>query len=199
MDDPLRQAENRLQRYWNVDGLHELGIAVLLALTALWVWASDLSELPHVWKGVFSATFPVLLCGGIAVEGPIVKAIRRRLTYPRAGFAEFRKPPRRNRVWAATMGIMIAAVIASSAFVELALLRWTVALIGLGMAGLLWQIGCRANLIRFRAVAALVLVSGIAVTVAGFPFEMGIVVYFALVAAAFLVSGGITLWRFLRT
>jgi hypothetical protein len=199
MDDPLRQAEDRLQRYWNIDGLHEIGVALILALTALWVWASDLSDLPRAWKGAFSATFPILLCGGIAVEGVIVKAIRRRLTYPRAGFAEFRKPPRSKQVRTALIGLAVAAAIASGALVRLDLRRWSLALIGLGMAALQWQIGSRANLIRFRAVATLVVAVGIAISVANWPFEIGIVVYFAVAAAAFLISGGVTLWRFLRT
>ena len=31
------------------------------------------------------------------------------------------------------------------------------------------------------------------------PFEMGIVAYFGMAGAAFLISGGMALWRFLHT
>src|SRR5690242_655678 len=116
MNDPMREAERRLQRYWNVDGLHEIAITVMLALTSLWTWASDLSELPRAWKSAFSATVPLLLCGGIFVEGWAIKAIRRRLTYPRAGFVEFRKPTRIKRVRAVLLGSFVAAAIAAAAF-----------------------------------------------------------------------------------
>src|SRR4051794_2535884 len=112
MDDQLREAEGRLQRYWNVDGLPEIGVALILAMTALWVWASDVSGLPQPWKGAFSTTFPVIFCGGIMAEGRVIKLIRR-LTYPRAGFAELRKPPRTKRVWATLAGAFVTAAIAA--------------------------------------------------------------------------------------
>jgi len=143
MNDPLREAEGRLQRYWNVDGLHEIGVALIFALTALWVWAGDLSDLPRAWKGWFSATFPVVICGGIFGEKYVVNAIRRRLTYPRAGFARLRQPPRKKQVWAALMGAFVAAAIGGSALMKLDLRRWSLALMTLGATALLWQIGPR--------------------------------------------------------
>src|SRR6478672_10899713 len=92
--DPLHLAEVHLQRYWNVDGLNEIAVALISGLTGLWVWGSDVSNLPHAWKSAFSATFPFLICGGMWSAGFIVKRIRRTLTYPRVGFAELRRPPR---------------------------------------------------------------------------------------------------------
>jgi hypothetical protein len=199
MNDPVREAEGRLQRYWNVDGLHEIAIAVLLALTALWTWASDLSELPRAWKGAFSSTFPLMLCGGIFIEGRVIKAIRRRLTYPRAGFVEFRKPTLTTRLRAGLLGAFVAAAIAASMWVSFVdLSRWAMALIGIGMGGMMWQIGARSSLPRFQTLAVLVPVLGIAITFSGWPFEIGIVVFFAAAAAALFVSGCVTLWRFLH-
>jgi hypothetical protein len=203
MNDPLREAEGRLQRYWNVDGLHEIGVALILSLTALWVWASDLSDLPRTWRNGFSMSFPILVCGGIAAEGWMVKAIRRRLTYPRAGFAELRKPPRTKRIWTALLGMFvataIAAAIATNALASFDLRRWSMALLGIGMAALLWQVGSRSQLPRFRMLAALIAALGVAIAATNWPFEIGIVAFFGMAGAAFLVSGGITLWRFLHT
>lgn len=198
MNDPLREAETRLQRYWNVDGLHEIAIAVLLALTALWTWASDLSELPRAWKGAFSSTFPIVLCGGIFIEGRVIKAIRRRLTYPRAGFVEFRKPSLTTRARTALLGAFVAAAMGAAAMASLDLWRWMLALIGIGMGAMMWQIGTRSSLPRFQALAGLVAVLGIALAIAGWPFEIAIVTFFATAAAALFVSGGVTLWRFLH-
>jgi hypothetical protein len=162
MNDPLRQAETRLERYWKVDGVHEIGVALILALTALWVWTPDRADLRRSWKGAFSTAFPLLLMGGIAVEQAFVKSIRKRLTYPRVWFAELRRPARTAQVKPALIAIAFD------------LRRWSLALIGLGLSALLWRIGSRANLTRFRAVAAMAAAFGIA------------------------ISGGITLWRFLR-
>src|SRR5215471_10223374 len=109
MDDPLREAQSRLQRYTVVDGLHEIGAALIFALTAVWVWTSDLSSLPRFWKQAFSVTFPVMIWAGMWAERRIVKAIRRRLTYPRAGFAEERRPPRRRTLVIGLLSALSAA------------------------------------------------------------------------------------------
>lgn len=199
MDDPLRQAEGRLQRYWNVDGLHEIGVALILALTALWIWASDLSDLPRAWRGAFSASFPILLCGGMLAEGRIVKAIRGRLTYPRAGFAEFKKPTRGKLLRGVLLGAIVSMITATAIRADLDLHRWLVALIGIGMGAMLWQIGSRAGLTRFQAVGALVAALGCGIAAAGWAFELELVVFFSAAALAMAASGGVTLWRFLHT
>lgn len=201
MNDPLREAEGRLQRYWNVDGLHEIGVALILALTALWVWATDLSELPRAWKKGFSTTFPILLIGGMFVERFVVNAIRRRLTYPRVGFAEMRTPPRRRQIEAAVAGALMAAAIGfgMSRFGPKELRQWVVVVPALLACGLLWRIGSRAGVSRFRAVAALLALSSIAIAGAGLSFSGGLALFWVIAAGAFFVSGGITLWRFLHT
>jgi hypothetical protein len=130
----------------------------------------------------------------------VIKAIRRKLTYPRAGFAELRKPPRTMQVRAALIGAAVAAAVAAAALAKLDdARRWAMALIGIGMAALLWQIGSRAGLPRFRVLAALIAVLGVAIAGTGWPFEIGIVAFFGIASVALLVSGGVTLWRFLHT
>lgn len=198
MDDPLREAETRLQRYWNVDGLHEIGVALILALMALWTWASNFSDLPRAWKGAFSASFPILLCGGMFAEGRVVKVIRRRLTYPRAGFVEFKKPTRGKILRGILLGAIVATMVASAIRVGLDLDRWLVPLIGLGMGGMLWQIGRRSDLPRFQTIGLLVTALGCAIAVLGWQFELEAVAFFSAAAVALAASGGLALWRFLH-
>ena len=199
MNDPLREAEGRLQRYWNVDGLHEIGVALILSLTALSVWATEFSDLPRSWKNASSMSFPIVICGGMFAERRIVNIIRRRLTYPRVGFAEFRKPPKTRQVYAALLGMFVAAAIAAGIVARLDLRRWAMALIGAGMAALLWQVGSQSGLPRFRLLSALIAALGVAIAVTGLSFEVGMVTFFGVSAAALCLSGGITLWRFLHT
>lgn len=200
MDDPLANAQTRLTRYWNVDGLHEIGVAVIFGLTAAWVWAGDLSALPRPWKNAFSATFPILLLGGMFVERVVVKLIRRRLTYPRAGFAELRRPPRATRLISAAAAGLIAALIAAAAAksAPVDLSRWAVLAFAVGLAAILWFVGARAQLARFQAIAALLAVTGLALAVSGLTLTEAIVAFWAVAAALFLTSGVVTLWRFLR-
>src|SRR3954469_21497796 len=111
MNDPLREAEAHLQRYWNVDGLHEIAVALIFGLTGLWVWATDVSTLPHAWKGAFSMTFPLLILGGMWAEGKAIQALRGRLTYPKVGYVELRKPPRWRLIAAGAVAAVLAALL----------------------------------------------------------------------------------------
>jgi hypothetical protein len=199
MNDPLTRAEARVQRYWNVDGLHEIAAALLFALTAVWVWATDLSSLPRAWKGAFSITFPVMLWAGIWAEGRVVGAIRRRLTIPRAGFVAFRKPPRRKQAIVAGAAFLVAAAIAVLIVRDSgSLLRWGIAFAGLGVATFLGSIGWRTGLVRFFLVGFLMLAAGIAIPLSGMDLSRGMMLYWLIAGGTFLISGGVTLWRFLH-
>ena len=199
--DPLRQAEAQLQRYWNIDGLHEIAAALIFVLTALWIWVSDVSPLPRAWKSAFSMTFPVLICGGMWCQSIVVKRIRRRLTYPRAGFAELRSVSGRKRfVTAAIAGLAAALLVVAIVRLRVAdLTAFAVLIPGFAGGVFLWQLGSRAGIARFYVLAFTVAGLAVAVTVSGLPYAWSIVTFWSLAGAAMMVSGGLTLWRFLHT
>jgi hypothetical protein len=199
MDDPLREAEARLQRSWNVDGLHEIGIAVLFGLTAVWVWSSDLADLPRIWKGVFSTAFPVLIFGGIYGEKWIVERIRRRLTVPRVGFVKLRPPSVRMRVASGIAGALVTGLVAVMAVRDPSgWERWAGAALGLILGGLLSGMAWRGRTPRFYAVGAVLVAMGFAISWARLPFAEALTVFWAVSAVTVLISGGVTLWRFLH-
>lgn len=200
MDDPLSRAEARLQRFWNVDGLHEIGIAILFGLTAVWVWAADLSGFPKVWRGAFSVTFPLLISGGIWAERAVVERIRDRLTVPRVGFVSFRRPTRRRRVLTGVAGAVVAAGIAVVVWRYGAgdWTRWFFAYLG-GMIGfVLSQMAWKAKAARFYILAAVCAATGVGLSLAGTQFSAALVLFWSICGAATLVSGAVTLSRFLR-
>lgn len=200
MNDPLRLAETRLQRYWNVDGLHEIAVGLIFVLTALWIWATDIAVLPPAWKHALSASFPFLLWGVIFGAGFAVKRIRRNLTFPRVGFAEFRKPSGARRWVAAAVGAFIAALIAAASVRNrpVHIERWLTAIMGCALSLFLCQITARAQLPRFYLLAAVCAVAGVAISLAHTPPSLAMAIYFSILAAATLASGAVTLWRFLH-
>ena len=199
--DPLREAEAHLQRYWNVDGLNEIAVALISGLTGLWVWASDVSSLPHTWKGAFSVTFPLLICGGMWGARHAITRIRRRLTYPRAGYVELRQPSPSRRIAMGVIAALVAAALAAAVRLESRdeLRRLAVLVPGLASAALLCVLGSRARLRRFYVLAAVLGAAALAIAAAGLSLEMGIIAYWLTASAATFVSGGVTLWRFLHT
>jgi hypothetical protein len=201
MNDPLRRAEAQVQRFWNIDGLHEIAIALLFGLTAVWVWGSDLSDLPRAWKSFFSVTFPVVICGGMYAEKAIVTRIRQRLTFPRTGFVTFRRPSRRQQIVTGCLGAVVAAGVAFAAtrgpIPDFS--RWLVAIVGLFMGGILWSLAWRAQIRRFYALGLACAAAGIAISWAGASLSEQLVLFWIVVAVATLISGTATLWRFVHT
>jgi hypothetical protein len=199
MDDPLRDAEARLQRFWNVDGLHEIGIAILFGLTAVWVWSSDLADLPKFWTGVFSATFPMLLLGGMYGEKWVVERVRRRLTVPRVGFVKLRQPSVRMRVGSGIAGAAVAALVAVMAVRDQSgWERWAGAAMGLMLGAFLAVMGWKGRTPRFYVVGAVLVVAGVWLSWKRLEFAETMVAFWAISSVAVLVSGGVTLWRFLH-
>jgi len=199
MDDPLRDAEARLQRFWNVDGLHEIGIAVLFGLTAVWVWSSDLADLSKFWKGLFSATFPMLLLGGMYGEKWVVERVRRRMTVPRVGFVKLRKPSPRMRVGSGVAGAAVAALVAVMAVRNPSgWERWVGAVLGLMVAAFLTAMGWKGRTPRFYVVGAVLAAAGVWLSWKGLEFAETMVAFWAISAVAVLISGSVTLWRFLH-
>ncbi len=200
MTDVLTQAKSRVQRYWNVDGLHEIAIAILFLWTAGWSAGGD--AVPHgsLWKAVFSIGFPIVLCGGILIEGRAVRAIRDRMGYRRTGFVEFRAPSRRKRVLSGVMGALVAALLAllvAKRGIDNLDLVWVPGiglLLGLFMARIGWAGGTR----RFLWVGAASVGAGGAIGLAGLGITPGMSVYYAVMGVVLLLSGGLTLRRYLR-
>jgi hypothetical protein len=204
MTDPMIQARASVQRYWNVDGLHEIVSAVLFLLTAVLVWAtSEAAPISRHWKAWLSMLFAVVVCGGILLEPRVVRAIRTRLTFPRTGFVAFRKPPGKRRAIAWISGALVACLFALAVVryrLQLTdLEHWLVALAAAPTAILLMQIARQAGTPRFFVTGVISAVAGVAICLAGVASETGLAIYFGLMSFTLLISGGLTLWRYLKT
>ncbi len=199
--DPLRQAEAQLQRHWNVDGLHEIAVALISILTGLWVWTTDIADLPHAWKSAFSGAFPLLLLGGMFAAGQIIKQIRHRLTYPRAGFVEFRRPSWRFQIVMGALGACIAAglALAIRRLPSEAMRHWVVLIPGIAGGVFLCQMGWRTGLSRFYILAGVLTAAALAIGTSSLSFAAGMVAFWLVAGAALLVSGCVTLHRFLHS
>jgi hypothetical protein len=200
MIDALSDAKARVHRYWNIDGLHEIAISVLFLLTAAWVWAGDLPSLGRVWKAALSVTFPLMLCGGILAEGKVVHAIRLRMTYRRTGFVEFRQPSRQLRAGSGVAGSVAAVLLVilitrnNAANIE----SWWVPGMGALVGFFSGWLGLTQGPRRFLLVAAVSVITGGAIGYAGYEMNTGMALYYLVMAVTLLLSGGVTLWHYLR-
>jgi len=109
--EPIESILQRPKLYNNVDGVGELGIGAMLLWFGLLFWVQ------MRWNSavLHNGTLALLLVGCWGIDRGI-KTIKKRITYPRTGFVEYRK----RDVWrtaalAAVLGAVVAAAIAFAA------------------------------------------------------------------------------------
>jgi hypothetical protein len=203
-NDPLVSAERAARRYWNVDGLAEIYTGCFFLLVPLLNFLWQHASIAPVWLALGGL---VAMTCTLALSRTILIAIRRRLTYPRTGYVSFRRL--RAGKEAAGMALILIAVLAI--FVLMALttdwLGGLTAISGLTIGVLDVYLGRIMGLPRFYFLSALSIAAGALLGlaeptfVAWFPMEGAGEVFsylFGIIGAGYLVTGGITLVKYLR-
>ena len=201
-NDPLVNAERTARRYWNVDGLAEIyaGCFLLMVLNFLWQHTS----IAPAWRALGGL---IALTSVVALSRTIIIAIRRRLTYPRTGYVSFRRPRRGKE--AAVIALILIALVAIFVFMALTTnwLGGLTAISGITIGVIDLYLGRMTDLPRFYFLAGLSIAAGVVLGlveptfVAFFPMEgaMEVSAYlFGIIGAGYLVTGGITLVKYLR-
>lgn len=181
-------AERRVYQYFNIDGLLELVAGTLLLLIAL---TSGINQLfPSVSSAI--VFIPVFVAIPLLMRGVLV--LKRRLTYPRTGYAVPRYRYPRYFVFI-LFAVLLLVTIVQGFFLP----SWAQGLpllLGTLTAGLLWWLS--TGLVRFYYLAAAALALGIGL--AWLPFEPLVsgAIFCTIVGLLLLVSGGFTLRHYLQ-
>ena len=179
---------NRVYQYQNIDGLNELGIG------AMWLWLGLTLSL-YV---LFPEVYPPLIGWvglGVPLLGWSISKLKERITYPRTGYAM----PRFPRYLTFVIFVSLVLIINLDAFV------WNSALSSLWLQPLsfgfvtacllLWAGG---GLVRFYYLAAAAFLLGAGLTWYGVAPLVGVMVHSALLGLLLIVSGSVTLRRYLK-
>jgi hypothetical protein len=134
--------------------------------------------------------------GGIFAGRPIIVAIRRSLTYPRTGYVALRRRPN-------DAGGIALTLIAAAAVVFLVATKgdWSAgvyAATGLISGVFNLHLGRSMGLARFYFLALVSIATGAGLAVADPPVPLGMIVLWGVVGIGCLMTGGITLRRYLR-
>ena len=106
----MGQIERLLERpklYNNVDGVGELGMGAMLLGFGLLTWLQVRSPASALWHKAY-VVVPLILLGALGIDRGM-KAVKKRVTYPRTGFVEYRKRDTRRL---AAISFVVAAVVA---------------------------------------------------------------------------------------
>jgi hypothetical protein len=211
--DQVQRFLGRPKEYYNVDGVGELGMGFMLLSYTLIAWLQLHTPRNSLWNQTYTFLIYVGVMCSIIHYGS--KAIKNRITYRRTGFVDYRP---RDKYWIPMgLGAAVSALLGAGLFVA-ARRHWEIAtpysLLGLVIAASYIRI---ARTVAWKWAVFGVMVAGTLI-IATLPASLleafanhnalnravpakAVGAYwltFALYGAAFLVSGGISFWLYLR-
>jgi hypothetical protein len=197
MQDPLLDAHIRNARYWNVDGLSEIAIGLQVLLVPLYLYGVTQTSRGSLGRVLAVLVLVVGLPAAMFLSGRVVVAIRRRFTYPRTGFVEYRRdgrPPAFGLGLALALLVLFLVVKSTTAN----WVAWLFVFQGVVPGALTFYFGHLVRLARLQVVGALCAVFGVAVALAGAGLVQGMTTFWLGFGALYLLSGGVTFWRYVR-
>jgi hypothetical protein len=213
-EDPIKRSQLRVLQYQNIDGSFELTFSGLFLLMAVFFYFMFRVALPN---SLLSNLMPLVLCsvfiGGGYLIDRLVQKLRERYTYPRTGYIAYSRqtkplrPATRLMIW---VGIPLLTVLLL-AILFLNRSKFPVSdnpdyslFIMPGFSGLLFSglyaiMAWKLALPRFYLIAAASLLVGAGLLASGLPTYLGIAALFGALSLILLISGGLTLWHYLRS
>lgn len=199
MSDQIQSTMNKVRAYWYIDGFVDLIVGAFFVLIALFLYGQQAA--PGRLVAVFSLLFPVVVIGGMFASRALIKFLKERYTFPQRGYVEYNQPSRRRTVVAGVVGFAFAVLVMWLLLNDRSgqLEAWLPVVQGLFLAGLLAMIAYQSGgVTRFYGVAALTLLLGVLQKIIWGIHSFGNVFFFGVVGIALLLTGAVTLRRFLQ-
>jgi hypothetical protein len=195
--DQVASLLKRPKLYYNIDGVGELGMGVMMLGFGLMMWVQ-----PHAPKGsAWLRNAGVLCLAALLYYG--TKAIKERVTYPRTGFVEYRK---RDGVRSAIAAALLVPLFAVGIRVVHGH-HWYMPPFG-SLYGLFLSAGYAygiARVARWKLIVAVAMAAGSLAlayppaSLTGAVADIGTyALCFLLFGPLFLISGAISFWLYLR-
>lgn len=201
MNDNLSEVEQRVKRYWYVDGFGELvgggGMCLILAIYfAAGQYLGDDSPV----GGLLQASMALVLIGGFFLVRRLINAAKMQVTYPRTGYVEY-QTTQGNRFLAGALSAVVGFVMAMLfVFIvrQFNRIDAMVAISGVVMGLILFVKQVRTvKVSRFYILSLAALTYGMALSVSGLPRGYNLGLFYALMSISFAISGGLTLKKYL--
>ena len=200
MNDNLSDVEQRVKRYWFVDGFGELiGGGGMCLILAVYFAAQQYLGDDSLMGGLLQVSLALVLIGGSFFVRRVINAAKLRVTYPRTGYVEYSTP--RDKILANVLSAVVAMIMAMT-FIFIvrqfnridAMVAVTGAVMGIILfVKQVWT----AKVKRFYILSVAALMYGAVLSVSGFPRGYNLALFYALMSLSFVISGGLTLKKYL--
>jgi hypothetical protein len=206
MADPITEARIRARRYWYRDGLTEIPLGIVQLLLGGSDLILALANRTSSWFVPVNLLYTVSMIVLAVFASRIMAALRERLTYPRSGYVDYGESVRKLRIGVGMVLVTLvaAAVVLASRYAGRVgldpsrLTQWAPAVCGLTTGAVGVYVTVRYGLPRFLVVGVLATILGVVVCVE-YPPMLATAIWLSAVGCAWLCSGGVALWNYLRT
>ncbi len=200
MKDPnLKQIQKRAFQYWYQDGLVEIAFGLLCFLLAAYFYLQETYPKDSPLDFLIEIGFIVIILGSSFLVTRLVLILKNRLTFPRTGYIAFHPKPKKRGWIAGLVGMTIGGLVSVIVLQTPASLNWMTAITGIIFALVWLYVGLRLGLLRFQLIALSSGIIGVWLSLAHLGDTMGLGIFYGLIGLLMLISGGITLWFYLRS
>jgi hypothetical protein len=201
MKNNFSDVEQRIKRYWYVDGFGELvGGGGMCLILALYFSAQQYFGDNSLIGGLLQASLVLVLLGGIFLVRRLISAMKARVTYPRTGYVEYRSNET-NKFWSAGLSAAVGILMAMTFVFIVRQFNRIDAMVAVSGAViciiLLLKQVWSTKVKRFYLMSVAALIYGAALSVSGFPRGYNLGLFYALMSLSFAISGGLTLKKYL--
>jgi len=188
------------RKYWYVDGLSEIAGGLIIFAVGLTYWLVSTLENISIKAVLLMVALPAVIIIGSLIVRKYLPNIKERITYPRTGYLTFRKPPRNRRLKRALIVGMVAGLI--GALVTMVSSRLPDNYLPLLSSVFLFifsiYIAYQTAVSRFYVIGLLMVLLGAAISFMTFENVLPYTLFFSGVGIIWIISGVITLLRYLR-
>jgi hypothetical protein len=201
MKDNLSGIEQRVKRYWYVDGFGELvGGGGMCLVLAIYFTAQQYFGDESLIGVLLQVSLFFVLVGGMFLVRRLINTAKLHVTYPRTGYVEYLQP--QNKRWMGALSGIVGVILAiTSVFIVRQFSRIDAMVlvtgVALGMILFVKQVWS-AKVKRFYFLSVLAVLYGMILSVSGLPRGYNLGLMYGLMSLTFAISGGLTLRKYLN-
>jgi hypothetical protein len=197
----LSEVERRVKRYWYTDGIGELIGGGMFILLGSYFAIQEFLGPKSMVSGILQVSLILVMIGGMSLSRWLVNRLKTRLTYPRTGYVEYpvdEDKMKSKRFWV----VLLAFAISALTMVLVRLFQSfdsVVAVTGVAVGLILVILRAKSSgVARFYVLGVISVILGLALSVSDLPSGYSLGLFYGLMGASFMLSGGLTLRRYLQ-
>lgn len=199
MPDPIAEARVRAQSSWYRDGLSDILIGIIMLLQNGLTLVMHFGNRQSSWYWPVILTYLLLFFVFAASAPRIMAAMRERITYPRVGYSQPSDSQRRlSRALAILTIFGFILTIRYGRWDTDYLIRGLPVVVGLLFCVVGIYVAVRYGVLRYLLIGLFSILLGLAVDIE-YSTWLGLEIWLVFVGCAFLCTGAVNVWNFVRT